>query len=162
MSSLHDWRPDLRIKSSRRLLWVNVAFHSILLALVASWSAPIYLSVTLAVVLILHGINMHRQSVSLTGSEAVMGITWCEDGWILKARKGLLGPYELASSSRITADIIVLHFKRPSRLFEFSKCCLLLPDSIDSEDFRRLQVFLRWQRPQIRNPLGRFKQAGVS
>ena len=154
MLSLHDWRPDLRVQPSRRLCWISIAFHAIALLLVMLLPTAFLIKMILAAGLLLHGISIHWQWVSLTSPKAVTRITWCEDGWILTTQKGLLGPFELAPASRMSADLILLHFRTGSRLFAFSRCCVLLADSLDRDEFRRLQVFLRWQRQQIRNPLG--------
>lgn len=60
-------------------------------------------------------------------------------------RNGLRHPAQVQGSSLVTANLTVLNF----RLEKGRVGCLLLPDAVDAEPFRRLRVWLRWGRHEL-------------
>ncbi|PIE41139.1 MAG: hypothetical protein CSA49_05105 [Gammaproteobacteria bacterium] len=88
-------------------------------------------------------------------------IQWATDGWFVTTRQKIEGPLVLRSSTRVARSLILLHFGRPPghpvtrplRHFTVDFVVPVLPDSLDQESYRALQIFLRWQRAAVLNPL---------
>lgn len=80
-----------------------------------------------------------------------------EDGWYLQSNRVLEGPYQLSSGSWLQSGVILLAFipkHSRFRLFErwVGRYQLILKDSLSEDEFRRLQVYLRWQSTDMKGP----------
>lgn len=71
---------------------------------------------------------------------------------MLEDQNTIHGPYVLAQRSRITRHLVLLHFKKSSDVWRTRMFVPIASDSLESDEFHKLQIFLRWQRPQILNP----------
>lgn len=152
MSSLHDWRPDLTIAPSITLsVWV-AALHLIFLALLPFLGLHPIVVAALVLGVILNWAFLHRRYLILRDKSAVKHIRWCDDGWMLTTNSGLQGPFALAGGSRIAKGIIWLQFKSPRAKFRVNYIVPILRDSLDEDSYRKLQVFLRWQKKAVVNP----------
>ena len=110
---------------------------------------------------------LHRRYATLAHPKSVRRVLWASDGWMVEDDQGMQGPWRLCGGSRVMRDLMVLHFRRggllPWGLWGHSLRVPVLRDNVlgpggdpDPEGgearFHLLQIFLRWQRPEVLNP----------
>jgi hypothetical protein len=116
-----------------------VVLHS--LALVAVLLLPAAFWVLLPLVLLSAAINMAKHGLLLLRRSVVR--VWLEDsGWYLQLRdQTVQGPFTLAASSRLGSQSVRISLRRKG---SWARHILLTRSMIGSENFRKLQVLLRW------------------
>ncbi|MGH8551183.1 MAG: protein YgfX [Methylococcales bacterium] len=132
----------LRISAdpSRRVLGFLIAAH--LLGLIGSLAAglPTPVRAALALAVVCSGF-FHFRKYRLNRSEARPLIVYGEqDGWSFQIGAGPRVHAELLASSVATRWITILHFRTMEKGFQ---TFLIVPDSLDSEDYRRLRMILK-------------------
>ncbi|OUS25230.1 hypothetical protein A9Q99_21780 [Gammaproteobacteria bacterium 45_16_T64] len=65
--------------------------------------------------------------------------------WALVFEDGSMGDYRLLSSSVVTRGLVSLRFSPTNVRFAAPISVLITPDRVSDNDYRRLQVLLRWQ-----------------
>lgn len=138
------WTPELELQGSVALALLIALLHGLAgVALVQAgghWPLLIPLVVASGVFHILRD-GLKR----LPGS--VQRIWLDADGWHLQRRDGQQqGPFVLGPASRIDSFFIRLSLRQPGRLG--TRHLILTPAMIGPDQFRRLQVFLRWS-PEV-------------
>ncbi|HEX4937081.1 MAG TPA: protein YgfX [Candidatus Kapabacteria bacterium] len=148
------WTPDLRLQASPGLSALILALHGLAaLALVQMgggwlWWIPLVL---------ISGI-LHLFQTGLKRLPGSVQRVWLGPlGWHLQRRNGQQrGPFLLGSASRIDTRFIRLSLHHQggmlARLWP-AHHLILTPAMIGNDDFRRLQVFLRWSPEKNQAPL---------
>lgn len=148
------WTPELRLQASPGLSALIIALHGLaLLALVQMgggwlWWIPLML---------ISGI-FHLFQTGLKRLPGSVQRVWLgPQGWHLQRRNGQQrGPFLLGSASRIDTRFIRLSLHHQggmlARLWP-AHHLILTPAMIGADDFRRLQVFLRWSPEKNQAPL---------
>jgi len=132
----------LAIKPSRRLLLIQSAAHVVAAGAVLAAAIPSWLA---AVLLILVGASL----ACLRRTSSATGLVLGGDG-----RLQIVGPDGTASEAAVhphtlvLAFLVVLLFRQDGRL----RSLTLLADSLATEDFRQLRLWLRW-RSVAANPV---------
>lgn len=152
MSSLHEWRPNLRLQPSLLLLMWIASIHVVLTLLLLWASFPALWQWLLVGLVCSNGLFCIWRYGLGKGRNAVMRVIWQSDGWLLETREGLSGPYALSESSWLGRNLLLLQFYRPGSRLKWPLVIPVCRDALDSKQFRYLQIFLRWQRPPLINP----------
>lgn len=148
------WTPDLRLRASPGLAALIIFLHGLaVLALVqmgGGWLGWIPLVLASALFQLLQT-GLKR----LPGS--VQRVWLGPLGWHLQLRSGRQqGPFQLGFASRIDTRFIRLSLHpsgRPFAKFFLTRHLILTPAMIGTDNFRRLQVFLRWSPEKNQAPL---------
>ena len=156
MLFLHDWRPDLQLKPSTVLAAGSSGFCGVLvLASLLFWDAHDFWRWFVVACLLGAWAHTFYRYVQLKSNKSVRRVLWCADGWMVECGGGLMGPYVLGKASRVARGGVLFHFCSPAKFLAVIYPGVFVPvwrDSIDQEDFHRLQLFLRWQKTKIVNP----------
>ncbi len=123
------------IRPSRWLQGYALITHG--LALAVSLTLPLGLLLSMAV--IVHGFWVRRQ-LQLRTATAICAATWTLNGWTLHDRAGRCLAATLSVGSRLTRWLIVLRFRCDDQQ---RRTLLLAPDSLATDEWRRLRVRLR-------------------
>jgi len=139
------WTPDLRLRASPAFAALILILHGLvlvaLLTIGGGWNAWLPLVLVSALYQTWQtGLKQLRSSVV----RVWLGV----DGWWLQRKDGQQqGPLLLGSASRIDTRFIRLSLYPAGSLFTrwfLTRHLIITPTMIGAEDFRRLQVFLRW------------------
>lgn len=85
-----------------------------------------------------------RKDALLIAHDAVVALTLTEEmSCILIARSGQSMICSLSDSTFVAPYLTVINLQPNERFFMHS--VVILPDSIDAEEFRRLRIWLRWE-----------------
>lgn len=132
---------SIRISPNQSRLYLRFLSVAHLLALLGGLanglSLPARLVLVLAVILswvfYLHGVQVE-------GAKNRPFIVYGEqEGWAIQIGRHPPLKAELLGSSVSTRWMIILHFKRVGRVF---RSFIILPDSVDAEDFRKIRMLL--------------------
>jgi hypothetical protein len=147
------WTPDLRLQASPGLTALILALHGLVLVALVSIGGGWYgwLPLVLA-----SGIYQAWQTGLKQLRGSVQRVWLGHDGWWLERRDGRQsGPFQLGPASRIDTRFIRLSLHPAggiiNRLLR-TRHLILTPVMIGAEDFRRLQVFLRWHPEKNQAP----------
>ncbi len=142
------WSPDLSLRADPGYGLLLVALH--LVAGVALWQLAPWGLALLPLLLLSMGVTVAKHSLRVLARSPVrvrLGV----DGWYLQARNGAAtGPLRLHSDTRLGVGFIRLSFTAGGWR---RRHLLLTRTMLGREDFRRLQVFLRWC-PELQQALG--------
>lgn len=86
-----------------------------------------------------------RQSALLRTADAVIGLEIAsDDKFSIQTQRGGWIECEVLGSTYVISFLTILNLKRTDsgRITR----AVILPDSLDAEDFRKLRVWLRWKR----------------
>ena len=98
----------------------------------------------IAILLIVSLIYYLRKDALLTAHDAVVALTLTEEmSCILIARSGQSMTCNLADNTFVAPYLTVINLQ-PVEQF-FMRSVVILPDSIDAEEFRRLRIWLQWK-----------------
>lgn len=117
-----------------------------LAAAVILWTLVLSLGIklTVTVALIISLIYYLRQDALLTANSAVIAFELSDEmQCTLTTRSGESIVCSILSSTFVAPYLTVLNLKPAEKLFMFS--VVILPDSINAEEFRQLRVWLRWK-----------------
>ena len=158
MSSFLEWRPDFKLTPSwSAALFVNL-FHAISLMAVI-WTMISYRSlfvVTLCFVVV--GVLSWLASLTSLGffqkKRQICEVSQEPSGeWRLHSADGSTALYVLSGASVVNRFAIFLSFKPVGvgRLFSplLTRSLLIASDSVDAQTYRRLHVWLRWQKGEL-------------
>lgn len=85
-----------------------------------------------------------RRHAALSEPRAIVGLEFNDEGGAaFQVRSGEWIESQLLESTYVSPHLTVVNLRPRTRLF--ARCVLLLPDSIDGADFRRLRTWLRWK-----------------
>ena len=140
------WRPELTLNPAWGFSLLVALLHGMAcwVLLRTGWDFAMCLVAALGIFQVLqHGIKCLPWSVH--------GLWLDPDGWFLRFRNGRrVGPFHLTASSRLDAGFIRLSLRSPRRILP--RHLLLTPAMTGADDFRRLQLFLRWA-PEKNQPI---------
>ena len=155
MSSLHEWRPDLAIAPSRTISGALATWHLLALGLLpfshVGWGWGMFIGA----VFVAQWYMLECRYGRLASKHAVRRVLWMDDGWMLETADGMQGPYRLSPASRVTRNLMLLHFCRNGLLAWIGFGAVLVPivrDNVGQERFHLMQIFMRWQRLSVLNP----------
>ena len=137
------------MKISLRPSWVLVAIlvfvHGAAMAMVALAGVPLWLELIAVAALVANLVFDMRKTALLRAPDAVIGFEiTADDRFSIQTRRGEWIQCEVLGSTYVTSFLTILNLKaidsgRNTR-------AVILPDSLDAEDFRKLRVWLRWKR----------------
>ena len=140
----------IAIKPSRMLAAILAIMHLLSLALVWIMPFSIWASVTISVMIMISAYHSFERDVLLRLQESIIALQLHSDCRCeLQVRQGDWVGASLLGTTFVTPFLTVLNFKLLEQ--RFARHVVLLPDSLDNEQFRQLRVLLKWKcnRPQM-------------
>ncbi len=174
MSSFHEWRPDFKLAPTWSAALFVSALHVISLLAVA-WAIISYSSLVLVALCCVIAVmwswlvslaslgffqkrnsqpNQFKKIDLLNRKRRICAVTQAPTGeWALHFADGSVQWYLLSGGSVVSRFAIFLSFKPigSSRVLApfLTRSLLIAPDSVSGPTYRRLQVWLRWQRGDL-------------
>jgi toxin CptA len=135
----------IALRPSRILAAILVIAHGAALAVIALVSVPLWLKVIAIAALAVSLVFEIRQTVLLRAPDAVVALEIASDDALsIQTRRGDWIECEVLGSTYVTYFLAIVNLKDQGS--GRVKRAVILPDSIDAEDFRKLRVWLRWKR----------------
>lgn len=136
---------NVRLKPSRRLVLVLAAAHSVAALLLWPLDMPSWLKVlgTLALAASLAYYVLHYAWLRMPGSVVALEVK--HDGMGFRTRDGEWEACRPLPSSYVSSYFTILNLRAGDS--RFARHVVILPDSLDAEDYRLLRVLLRWKAP---------------
>lgn len=135
----------INLRPSRILAAILVLAHGAAIAMVILAGMPLWLELIAVAALVASLAFNVRQSVLLRAPDAVIGIEIApDDKFSIQTRRGAWIECEVLGSTYVISVLTILNLRRTDsgRIAR----AVILPDSLDAEDFRKLRVWLRWKR----------------
>ena len=134
---------DLRY--SGLLIAILVAAHGAAIVLVLLVGLPQWLQIISVGVLAASLVYYVKQLALLRSPNSVVAIDVAsDDAFSVQTRRGDWLACEVLVSTYVASFLTVLNLKETEK--NAVRHVVILPDSIDADDFRRLRVWLRWKR----------------
>ncbi|MBS0424206.1 MAG: hypothetical protein JSR71_07220 [Proteobacteria bacterium] len=137
---------DLRIRLQPSCYLARLLSFAHAAAGLVLWPLALPLGVKAAfiVLLIASLIYYLRKDALLIAHDAIVALTLTEEmSCILTARSGQSMTCSLSDSTFVAPYLTVINLQPNERFF--MRSVVILPDSIDAEEFRRLRIWLRWE-----------------
>ncbi len=136
------------LKISLRPSWILAAIlavaHGTAIAMIALISLPLWLQLIAIAALVLSLMFNARQYALLRSPNAVVAIDIAsDDAFSVQIRSGDRIECEVLGSTYVTAFLAVLNLREKDS--GAVRRAVILSDSVDKEDFRKLRVWLRWK-----------------
>lgn len=132
------------LKPSRQLAVLLVLAHAAAAGAALAVEIPVVLKIALTLLIAGSCAAYLYGPALLRSDEAIVGLEIGEGGGLsFQTRRGEWQEGTLLGSSFVAPYLTVLNIKATGK--RFARHVVILPDSIDAEDFRRLRVRLRWQ-----------------
>ena len=143
----------IELKSSRILAAILTAAHAAAAVLVMLLAVPLVLKLTAIAALAASLAWTVRKNALLRSCGSVTGIEIASDDTLsVRRRTGDWVPCAALGTTYVAGFVVILNVKElEGRRVQHA---VVLPDSIDAEDFRRLRVWLRWKRGAVTNSSG--------
>ena len=135
----------ITLRPSRILTAILVLAHGAAIAMVALAGMPFWLELIAIAALVASLVFDVRQTALLRAPDAVITLEIASDDKLsIQTRRSEWIECEVLGSTYVTSFLTILNLKgtdsgRNTR-------AVILPDSLDAEDFRKLRVWLRWKR----------------
>lgn len=131
------------IKPSRRLALLLCLAHAAAAGAFLVLELPIWLKISLVLLIGAScGVYLYGPAL-LRGSGAIVGLEIRDgDKLSFQTRRGEWREGTLLGSSFVSPYLTVLNFRTEGNLL--ARHVVILPDSVDADEFRRLRVRLRW------------------
>ena len=135
----------ITLRPSRILTAILVLAHGAAIAMVALAGMPFWLELIAIAALVASLVFDVRQTALLHAPDAVITLEIASDDKLsIQTRRSEWIECEVLDSTYVTSFLTILNLKgidsgRNTR-------AVILPDSLDAEDFRKLRVWLRWKR----------------
>ena len=134
----------IRLTPSRLLAAVLTLAHAAAITVVLVVELPQWLKVVAIVLLIAQCALIVRRQAFLSGADAATGIEITSDHRInVETRSAGWCEYDVLGSTYVTPYLTVLNLRQAGA--RAAMHVLLLPDSLNADDFRKLRVWLRWK-----------------
>ena len=136
---------NITLRPSRILTAILVLAHGAAIAMVVLAGMPLWLDLIAIAVLVASLVYDLRKTALLQAPDAVIGLEiTSDDKFSIQTRRGEWIESEVLGSTYVTSFLTILNLKvidsgRTTR-------AVILPDSLNAEDFRKLRVWLRWKR----------------
>lgn len=135
----------IRLRPSWTLAAILTAAHCAAIILILQVSLPHWQQAIAITALLASLVFYIRRTALLLSREAAVAIEVAsDDSFSVQTRRGDWLACEVLGSTYVASFLVVLNLRE----IEAGKVrhVVILPDSIDGEDFRRLRVWLRWKR----------------
>ena len=135
----------ITLRPSRILTAILVLAHGAAIAMVALAGMPFWLELIAIAALVASLVFDVRQTALLRAPDAMITLEIASDDKLsIQTRRSEWIECEVLDSTYVTSFLTILNLKgidsgRNTR-------AVILPDSLDAEDFRKLRVWLRWKR----------------
>lgn len=130
---------QLRPSPSCQLAILLAVTHGVALAAVMLVSLPLWIKFALLASIFA---SVWRNLIRQRGPHSIVSLTLRGDGWLEFSRQdGSRGEARLHPHTTVTSLMTVLLLRQEGRI----EALVLLPDAIESEDFRLLRLWLRWR-----------------
>ena len=129
----------LTLQPSRRLALLLLAVHGCALGVIAAITLPDWIKLALMLGIIW---SAWRTLKSFRGRQRIVCLTLRRDGLLDYSRlNGEAGEARIHPHTTVTPQLTVLLLRSSRRI----EPLVLLADSLDTEEFRQLRLWLRWQ-----------------
>jgi len=141
----------IAIGRSRRLTWLLIVAHAGAAALLWPLAMALWIKAVVAVAIIASLAFFLNHVALLTTPEAVIAVEIREQENIsLQTRRGEWHECKLSGDSFVSAWLTILVLAQENR--RRARHVVIMPDNVDSGDFRRLRVWLRWAGHRAAEP----------
>jgi len=133
---------QFHLQPSRYLAIMLIAAHGATLAALFPLDFPIWAKTALAILVLLNlGYHLRREAW-LSAPSAILALTLEGDRVVLTTRDGEQLTGQILRDSLVTPYLTVLNvLPQGARM---ARSVIILPDSLDTESFRQLRVWLKW------------------
>jgi len=137
------------LRPSRILAAILIAAHGCAIAIVALVVMQLWLELIAITALAINLISVLRRTALLLAPDSVVAIEIGSDDTLsIQTRRGSrIGECEVLENTYVAAFLAIINLREPET--RAVRHVVLLRDSIDGEDFRRLRVWLRWKRSAL-------------
>jgi toxin CptA len=134
----------IALRSSRLLAVIMALAHGAAIAVVVLVDIPVPVKAVAAAGLAGYWlVIVRRQSLLLTADSAVAIEISSDGNFSIQTRRGEWSECEVLGSTYVTPWLTVLNLRESED--RASRRIVILPDSVDAEDFRKLRLWLRWK-----------------
>ena len=135
---------NIRFKPSGRLTLLLSAVHAIAVGLFLVLPLPIWLKVAAILAFCISFVFYLERNARLATPNSIIALETGEDcACVIETRNGRRLDGILLPTSYVSASLTLLNLKAHGE--RLARHVVILPDAINSEDFRKLRVFLRWK-----------------
>ena len=135
---------NIRLKPSGYLTLLLSAAHTIAIGLVLALPLPIGLKLITTLVFCVSLVFYLRRNARLAAPNSIIALEIMEDcACAIETRSGKRLDCILLPTSYVSASLTILNLKADGEML--ARHVVILPDSINPEDFRKLRVLLRWK-----------------
>ena len=135
---------NIRLKPSGYLTLLLSAAHTIAIGLVLALPLPIGLKLVTTLVFCVSLVFYLKRNARLAAPNSIIALEIIEDcACAIETRSGKRLDCILLPTSYVSASLTILNLKADGEML--ARHVVILPDSIDPEDFRKLRVLLRWK-----------------
>jgi toxin CptA len=137
------------LRPSRILAAILVAAHGGAIAVVALVVMPLWLELIAIAALAVNMVAALRRTALLLAPDSVVAIEiGSDDALSIQTRRGnRIGECEVLENTYVAAFLAIVNVRDPET--RAVRHVVLLRDSIDADDFRKLRVWLRWKRSAL-------------
>ncbi len=135
----------ISLRPSRILAATLVLAHGVAIAMIVMAGMAPWLDALAIAALVASLVFSVRQSALLRATDAVIGLEiTSDDKFSIQTRRGGWIECEVLGSTYVISFLAILNLKRT----DSGKIthAVILPDSLDAGEFRKLRVWLRWKR----------------
>ena len=134
----------INLRPSRILVAILVFAHAAAIAMVVLAGLPLWLALVAIAALVASLVYAVWQTALLRAQDAVRALEiTADDKFSIQTRRGERLECEVLGSTYVTFFLTILNLKALNS--GGNKRAVILPDSLDAEDFRKLRVWLRWK-----------------
>ena len=136
------------LKISLRPSWVLVSIlalaHGAAIAIILLVGIPWWAQVIAVAGLTVHLVVVVRQQALLLGRDSTVAIEIHSDNTLsVQARRGAWSEYAVVGDTYVAPYLTVMNLRQTDS--HALKRIVILPDSLDAEEFRKLRVWLCWR-----------------
>ena len=139
----------ISLRPSRILAAILVAAHGGAIAVIVIVDMTLWLELIAITALAVNLVAALRRTALLLAPDSVVAIEIGSDDTLsIQTRRGSrIDECEVLASTYVAAFLAIINLREPET--RAIRHVVLLRDSIDAEDFRRLRVWLRWKRSAL-------------
>ncbi len=140
----------ISLRPSRLLAVLLTLAHAAAISIVLIVNLPHWLKAVASVVLIVQWVLAVRRQALLQGAGAVTALEVTSDHRVnIETRSAGWCEYDVLGSTYVTSYLTILNLRQSGN--RAAKHVPLLRDSLNSEDFRQLRIWLRWKQDSVRS-----------
>lgn len=136
---------DIHLKPSKQFILLIILIVMGGLVIIFSLQCGYWVKALLIIFVLIYGLQIFKSFGLYMGMNAIKGLRQIGDNnWLLLAnQREIIG--KLTGESTVTSQLCVLRFIIPGERSKLS--CIIFKDSLDQEQYRRLLVWLRCNKP---------------